>query len=36
MLARQAKEELELEQVIFVPAAVSPFKERPAVEGERE
>ena len=30
ILARQAKEELELERVIFVPAAVSPFRENPA------
>jgi nicotinate-nucleotide adenylyltransferase len=34
ILARQAKEELELEQIIFVPAAVSPFKESPAALGE--
>ena len=30
ILARQAKEELELDQVIFVPAAISPFKDSPA------
>ena len=34
ILARQAREELDLEQVIFVPAAVSPFKEKPAAGGE--
>ena len=34
ILARQAKEELELEQVIFVPATVSPFKESPAAPAE--
>jgi nicotinate-nucleotide adenylyltransferase len=34
VLARQAREELDLEQVIFVPAAVSPFKEAPAADGE--
>jgi nicotinate-nucleotide adenylyltransferase len=30
ILARDAFESLELEKVIFVPAAVSPFKEKPA------
>ena len=34
ILARQAREELDLEQVIFVPAAVSPFKQEPAADGE--
>ncbi len=34
ILARQAREELDLEQVIFVPAAVSPFKQEPTVDGE--
>ncbi len=34
ILARQAKEELELEQVIFVPAAVSPFRESPAAPAD--
>jgi nicotinate-nucleotide adenylyltransferase len=35
ILARQAMEELELERVIFVPAAVSPFKESPVAPAER-
>ena len=34
ILARQAREELDLEQVIFVPAAVSPFKQGPAADGK--
>jgi nicotinate-nucleotide adenylyltransferase len=34
VLARQAREELNLEQVVFVPAAVSPFKEKPAADGQ--
>src|SRR3954469_10728537 len=34
ILAREAREELGLEQVIFVPAAVSPFKDSPAAAGE--
>jgi len=34
ILAREAREELDLEKVIFVPAAVSPFKDAPAVPGE--
>jgi nicotinate-nucleotide adenylyltransferase len=34
ILARQALEELNLERVIFVPAAVSPFKGNPAADGE--
>lgn len=34
ILARQAREELGLEAIIFVPAAVSPFKNRPAASGE--
>jgi nicotinate-nucleotide adenylyltransferase len=31
ILAREAREALNLEKIIFVPAAVSPFKARPAV-----
>ncbi len=34
ILAREAREELGLEKVIFVPAAVSPFKNAPAAPGE--
>jgi len=34
ILAREAREELELEKVIFVPAAVSPFKNAPAAPAE--
>jgi nicotinate-nucleotide adenylyltransferase len=34
ILAREAREELALEKVIFVPAAVSPFKDAPAAPGE--
>ncbi len=34
ILARQAREEIDLEQVIFVPAAVSPFKPEPAADGK--
>jgi len=30
ILAREAREQLGLEKVIFVPAAVSPFKDPPA------
>ena len=34
ILAREALEQLQLEKVIFVPAAVSPFKEAPAALAE--
>jgi nicotinate-nucleotide adenylyltransferase len=34
ILARQAREEIDLEQVIFVPAVVSPFKPEPAADGK--
>ena len=33
-MAREALETLELEKVIFVPAAVSPFKDAPAASAE--
>jgi nicotinate-nucleotide adenylyltransferase len=36
ILSRQACEELQLDQLIFVPAAVSPFKEHtPKASGEQ-
>jgi nicotinate-nucleotide adenylyltransferase len=34
ILAREAREQLGLEKVIFVPAAVSPFKDLPAASAE--
>ena len=34
ILAREARETLGLEKIIFVPAAISPFKESPAASGE--
>lgn len=34
ILAREAREQLNLEKVIFVPAAVSPFKNAPAASAE--
>src|SRR4030081_2622820 len=34
ILAREAREQLGLEKVIFVPAAVSPFKDPPAASAE--
>jgi nicotinate-nucleotide adenylyltransferase len=34
ILAREAWELLQLEKIIFVPAAISPFKETPAAGGE--
>jgi nicotinate-nucleotide adenylyltransferase len=34
ILAREALEQLGMEQIIFVPAAVSPFKEAPEVSAE--
>ena len=34
ILAREALEQLQLEKVIFVPAAVSPFKDAPAAPAE--
>ena len=34
ILAREAREQLQLDSVIFVPAAVSPFKDKPAVSAE--
>ena len=34
ILAREAREQLDLEKIIFVPAAVSPFKESPAAPPE--
>lgn len=34
ILAREAREKLGLEKVIFVPAAVSPFKDAPAASAE--
>jgi nicotinate-nucleotide adenylyltransferase len=34
ILAREAREQLGLEKVIFVPAAVSPFRDAPAASGE--
>lgn len=34
ILAREAREQLNLEKIIFVPAAVSPFKDAPAVGAE--
>jgi nicotinate-nucleotide adenylyltransferase len=34
ILAREARESLELEKVIFVPAAVSPFKDAPIASAE--
>ena len=34
ILAREAREQLELEKIIFVPAAASPFKDLPAAPAE--
>jgi nicotinate-nucleotide adenylyltransferase len=34
ILAREAREQLELEKIIFVPAAVSPFKNAPAAPAD--
>ena len=34
ILAREAREQLELQTIIFVPAAVSPFKNTPSGSGE--
>lgn len=35
ILAREAREQLGLEKVIFVPAAISPFRDAPAASGEK-
>ena len=34
ILAREARERLQLDSVVFVPAAVSPFKDKPLVAAE--
>ncbi len=34
ILAREAREQLGLETILFVPAAISPFKEAPAASGK--
>jgi nicotinate-nucleotide adenylyltransferase len=34
ILAREAREKLDLKEVIFIPAAVSPYKDPPAASGE--